>query len=413
MRPLAPLLTPPSGITRRHLLLGTAAAAAAACAPLHGPASAPDPASPSSAPAAATTTATPPRLRLIGETTLAHRLSFKSTTVGGLSALDYDPASGLWYALCDDRSDLQPARFYTLRLSISASGLAPPELLDMVTLRQPDGTPYPRRGEGTEVPDPEALRWRPQTGTLLWTSEGDARAGLAPFVREVRPDGSHLRAFSLPPMFAMAQPQPGLGPRDNLTFEGMALTPDGTGAWVSMEAPLRQDGPLPAYRVPGGPCRFTLFDIASGQALRQIAYQPDAIPLPSVPAGAHADNGVSEILMLDERRMLVLERAYMTGAGMSLRLYLIDTQGSAGAAGSTANATDTLALPRLTPDNHRPAAKTLVADFARFDLARLDNTEGMCWGPRLPGGGRSLVFVSDDNFNPRQVTQFVAFEFLD
>lgn len=28
----------------------------------------------------------------------------------------------------------------------------------------------------------------------------------------------------------------------------------------------------------------------------------------------------------------------------------------------------------------------------------------------LPGGGRSLVFVSDDNFNPRQFTQFVAFD---
>lgn len=405
MRPLTLPPSPAPSITRRRLLLGTAAAAAAACSPLRGPTGSPGPASqPGTTPPSSSTSS--PRLRLIGETTLAHRLTFRNTTVGGLSALDYDPASGLWYALSDDRSDLQPARFYTLRLSIGLNSLAAPALLDVVTLRQPDGTPYPRRGEGIEVPDPEAMRWRPQTGTLLWTSEGDGRAGLDPFVREVRPDGSHLRAFSLPPMFAMKQPRPGQGPRDNLTFEGLALTPDGAGAWVSMEAPLKQDGPLPAYGVPGGPCRFTLFDVASGRALRQIAYQPDTIPQPSVPAGAHADNGVSEILMLDAQRMLVLERAYMTGVGTSLRLYLIDTQGNTG------DTTDTLALPRLIPDNHRPAAKTLVADFARLGLARLDNTEGMCWGPRLPGGGRSLVFVSDDNFNPRQVTQFVAFEFL-
>jgi hypothetical protein len=37
----------------------------------------------------------------------------------------------------------------------------------------------------------------------------------------------------------------------------------------------------------------------------------------------------------------------------------------------------------------------------------------MCWGPTLPNGNRTLLFVSDDNFNPRQITQFLAFEFLD
>jgi hypothetical protein len=37
----------------------------------------------------------------------------------------------------------------------------------------------------------------------------------------------------------------------------------------------------------------------------------------------------------------------------------------------------------------------------------------MCWGPRLPNGHRSLVVVSDDNFNARQVTQFAAFDYLE
>jgi hypothetical protein len=46
-------------------------------------------------------------------------------------------------------------------------------------------------------------------------------------------------------------------------------------------------------------------------------------------------------------------------------------------------------------------------------LSRLDNTEGMCWGPPLPNGKRMLVVVSDDNFNPLQITQFAAFEYAD
>jgi len=52
-----------------------------------------------------------------------------------------------------------------------------------------------------------------------------------------------------------------------------------------------------------------------------------------------------------------------------------------------------------------------VADFATLGLPRLDNTEGMCWGPPQPGGKRTLVVVSDDNFNRSQITQFAAFEF--
>ncbi|MCC2675513.1 MAG: hypothetical protein K0R58_2460, partial [Ramlibacter sp.] len=115
------------------------------------------------------------------------------------------------------------------------------------------------------------------------------------------------------------------------------------------------------------------------------------------------DNGVSEILMADERRMLVLERAFTLGVGMSLRLYEIDTRA----------ASDTLSIERLAPGDYRPAAKQLVADFSSLGLSRLDNTEGMCWGRRLANGKRTLVCVSDDNFNLLQVTQFVAFEYTE
>jgi hypothetical protein len=93
----------------------------------------------------------------------------------------------------------------------------------------------------------------------------------------------------------------------------------------------------------------------------------------------------------------------------AMRLYTIDTR----------RGSDTLNLTALKPGNHTAAPKTLVADFASFPaLSRLDNTEGMCWGPSLPGldgkpGKRTLLFVSDDNFNPRQITQFLAFEFLE
>lgn len=351
------------------------------------------------------------RLRLIGEARLAHRLQFQSTTVGGLSGIDYDEASGLYYLLSDDGSNINPARFYTARLSLETDRLGEPVLTGVTSLRQADGNTYPAALRGIQVPDPEAIRWRPASQTLLWTSEGHALTGAAPALRESRADGTLVREFALPAMFDFQLTQ---GPRINLALEGLALSPDGSGAWIAMEGALRQDGPLPTVQAPGGPCRFTQLDLASGQVVRQIAYIPDAIPRAPFPPATHADNGVTEILMLDADRMLVLERAYMAGhdalSGNSLRLYLIDLR----------EGTDTLSLTTLQPGAYQPVAKRLLADFSAFTgagpghrLARLDNTEGMCWGPRLPNGNRSIHFISDDNFNSRQITQWLAFEFFD
>ncbi len=341
------------------------------------------------------------RLRLLGETRLPSKMVFKGTTVGGLSALDFDPARNAWVALSDDRSELQPARFYTLAVDVRPQALSV-AVTDVITLRQANGQPYPPRRNGGEVVDPEGMRLLPGGGGVLWCSEGESRVNQHPAVHASRLDGTHVRSFEVPTMLQFPQ-RPGTGPRDNQCFEGLALTPDARTAWVAMEGALLQDGPLPKVGAPGGPCRFTAFDVTTGLPTRQIAYIPEAIPVkPRIP-GTYADNGVSEILMLDAHRMLVLERAYALGTGNALRLFEIDTR----------EAGDTLQQAKLEPGQFRPAAKELVADFAQLGLSLLDNTEGMCWGPPLPSGARTLVVVSDDNFNASQVTQFAAFEYLE
>ena len=65
---------------------------------------------------------------------------------------------------------------------------------------------------------------------------------------------------------------------------------------------------------------------------------------------------------------------------------------------------------------HGDVRKTLVLDLSTLaervlsnDLARLDNFEGMAFGPTALNGTRTLLLVSDDNFRPTQKTSFLLF----
>jgi hypothetical protein len=354
-----------------------------------------------------------PCLRLIGEVVLDQRQSFGNTTIGGLSGVDYNAGRDQYILISDDRSSVDSARFYTARIRYTASALAPPEFTAVIPLRNAAGQPYaPSRHAqpGVAVPDPEAVRWLPGGETFLWTSEGDFARGFGPALHTARAaDGALLREYTLPGAF---QPVKGTraGPRDNATLEGLTLSPDGRTAWLAMEGPWLQDGPRATPSSGGAPVRITAIDVHTGQALRQLAYQPDPVPHASPMPGGYTTNGVSEILADGPDHLLVLERAYTLGVGNSVRLYRINVRPLA------APGHNTLDVQALAPGNHTPVAKTLVADFAQLGLQQLDNIEGMTWGPPLPGaagGGRVLVFVSDDNFNPAQATQFIAAEYME
>ena len=350
-----------------------------------------------------------PCLRLIGETTLAQRWDYGGTTVGGLSGIDYDATRGRYLLLSDDRSSVDDARYYTANVNYTANALVPPEFTSVTALKNPSGQPYaPRRraADGVDVPDPEAVRWLPGGETFLWTSEGDFARGLGPALRATRAaDGALLRDYALPASFGPRTADT-TGPRDNDTLEGLALSPDARTAWLAMEGPWLQDGPRATPASGGAPVRITAIDVASGRALRQVAYPTDPVPHKSPLPGGYTTNGVSEILADGPDHLLVLERSYTLGVGNSVRLYRI----------ALASGSDTLGLHALAPGNHQPVRKTLVADFAQLGLKHVDNIEAMTWGAPLPGptgARRVLVFVSDDNFNPAQVTQFIAAEYVE
>ncbi len=348
-------------------------------------------------------------LRFVGGVTLPQNLMIDGTRVGGLSGLDYDAARDSFLVISDDRSDFAPARFYEMKAIFADGRLTAVDLLSATRLLQSDGTPYPNGKEGGDVPDPEAIRLDPlDAGKYWWTSEGDRARGLKPFLRATGRDGTFLGDTAVPDMFA-TQPTQQRGPRQNLAFEGLSFAADGRSLWLAMEGALYEDGPA-ATPDAASVARFSRLD-RDGKLLGQFAYPID--PIPSRPGvGKFADNGVTEILALDERRLLVVERAAIQGENgvfrNDIRLYEADQS----------DASDISAIAALVGADYRPMRKRLIANLGALMAeaepkdARIDNIEGISWGPPAPDGRRRLLFVSDDNFNPTQITQVLAFEVM-
>lgn len=341
-------------------------------------------------------------LRFIGEQRVPHQAMYGGTMMGGFSGLDYDARQGRWVIASDDRCTHHPARFYEAELDFDAQTFRAVRLVGQHYFANASGESFAAAAEGCARIDVEGIRLDPLDGSIWYASEGDRRAGLDPFIRHATREGKALQELPLPPGFRSYRDEE-RGSRYNATFEGIAFAPGGTSLWASVEWPLYADGPIPTPQH-GAHLRMTQFG-RDGTVLRQFAYPLDAIPAAPAP-GKAAENGVSEILVMADGELLVLERSAVQGADGRytnfVRLYATDTRG----------ASDVKALPALAGADYTPARKRLVLDFATLGLPRLDNLEAMAWGPRLPNGHATLVLASDDNFGKNQVSQFLLFEVL-
>jgi hypothetical protein len=118
--------------------------------------------------------------KFIGAVTVPNDQMVDGTLVGGLSGIDYDAKADVWYLIADDKSDKNPARFYTARLAFNQSGLSAVTIQHAVTLLQADGTPYPNTKSGGEVPDPESIRRDPETGNCGGPAKATASSASPP-----------------------------------------------------------------------------------------------------------------------------------------------------------------------------------------------------------------------------------------
>lgn len=345
-------------------------------------------------------------LKFIDEYSIPHKMNFEGTTVGGLSGIEYIPNEKVYYLISDDRSDINPLRYYTAMIDISRSGIDTVRFIKVNTLLQKNGQPYPSRKQNSfATPDPESIRYDAKNGLTVWSSEGERTIRnnqtilTNPSVIITDKNNRSLDTFLLPSNMHMKATQE--GPRNNGVFEGLSFSSDFSKLYVSVEEPIYEDGRRAGLFDSSAWVRIISYDVGTKTPVAQYAYQIDPIVQLPISEGLFYVNGISEILVVNETQLLVVERSYSTGRlGNNIRVYSVDVT-------QAEDISNTRSLQKQPPV--KPLQKTLLLNMDR--LGRLiDNIEGITFGPRLPNGKRSLIFVSDDNFSPMQRTQFLLFE---
>lgn len=325
---------------------------------------------------------------------------FENTVVGGLSAIAYNRDLDRFYVLSDDRGRRSPARFYTFKLEIEpkdndiAIASFEPEAVTLIRDRQ--GNNYP-----VEKIDPEGIALSPRN-TIFISSEGNTAKNIEPFIGEFELEtGKQIADVRLPQRFLAGEdPDRPQGVQENLAFESLTinrvgLPEDPFRLFTATESALIQDRTLTEEeRSRIRFLHYVINPIGAPILVAEHLYLLESAPVEVI------SNGLTELFALKtEGYFLSLERTFgFTGAGAKIFQVVIG------------NATDTSNIASLQGDlgQIRVLKKQLLFDLQDLGIY-LDNLEGMAEGPRLPDGSRSLLLISDDNFNQEQVSQLLLF----
>lgn len=347
-------------------------------------------------------------LHFLGEYIIPYNQQFKNTTIGGLSGIDYDRAKNVFYLLSDDWSQINPARFYTAKISLNEKGIDSVQFLNVTQLLRPDGSVYPgSKQDPYHTADPEAIRYNSNRKNFIWTSEGerlitkDSQILVEPAVRIINEGGRQIDSFPLPEQTHMHATEKGL--RRNGVFEGLTFGDGYKNIYVSVEEPIYEDGSRAALGDTSAWIRVLKYNVEKKSLLAQYAYQVDPVVRVPVPANGFKINGVSDILEIGQNQLLFIERSSSAGrTDCNIRVYIGDVSRATNIA-SVASLKD---VKTVTPVN-----KKLLFNMDSLGMY-IDNIEGVTFGPVLPNGNRTLLFVADNNFKATEKTQFLLFEIV-
>lgn len=209
-------------------------------------------------------------------------------------------------------------------------------------------------------------------------------------ILELSPNGEPTnRTLAVPACFSKNNIFPNYG------FESLAYNKVKGIFWTTTEQGLRTDVSAPSSPENRTPTllRLQSFD-ANLKPLHQYAYKTDAPIMKK--SGRHYAFGVSEILVVNDTTLLVMERELNIPKNYNrskcyIRIYSVFPE-------RQQPITDT-SKPLSELDASVFLSKKLVCSFSTnfrlFGKKNLANYEGMCLGPKLEGNRQSIILVAD------------------
>ncbi len=341
------------------------------------------------------------------------------TTVGGLSGLAYNAATGQYYLASDDQGNLGlgSPRYYTATINAGPNDAA--GSFNNSDVAFTGVTTFTRNGAplATGTVDLEGLALSADRASVLVPDEGFANNGLPPVIRRFdRVTGAETAVYSAPSYYTSDNAADTTGIRNNTAFESVALRTDG-GFLAGMEGPLKQEGAAPnvagnANSVFNSPNPVRLLNFgANGVAQSEFVYRTDALTTQITGATQFGVAGLVDMIAVGNGNYLALERSFTITdnpavTGYSIKLYQFNLTG----------ATNVFGADDLDNISYTAVTKSLVLDFDTLGIP-LDNLEGIALGPII-GNLSTLIVVGDDNFStgngngtgtPAQFNQIAAF----
>jgi hypothetical protein len=228
-----------------------------------------------------------------------------------------------------------------------------------------------------------------------------------PYIYEFNRQGIRIRTIPVPAKFSIAHPsasgeielsENSSGRQSNRGMEGLAISADGQTLIGIMQGPLLQDGALDG----------NLKRIGVNLRLLKVSLKTRASAEFVYPLENGVENGVNEILAINDHEFLVIERDGSSGVAAKFKkIFRIDINGAT-------DVSKLAALPRIGSAGFKPVSKTLFIDlldpaYGLAGAAFPEKIEGLAFGPDLPDGRHVLYVTSDNDLSSTKPTWFYAF----
>lgn len=320
--------------------------------------------------------------------------------VGGLSAVSMGLKNNEIFLVSDDQGIHGPSRVIRSSIKFEEDAFRI-ELLENIPFRRYnllDAEGFQVDKDGSFIVSSETLSKKSSTLLRRFDSNGK-------FINRITTPKNYLKEFEQIKVKKVASSDRKIGPNfslelnrspfekeknvkkqtkgvtENKGFEAISLSLDKNFLYTANESLLVQDKNF--LRI---------------SKLKKKGRDYDVLAEYKYPVSEGEETGLVELLEIEENQLLALERKYdYIKDKVTAIIYKLD-------------------LNKVSKKNFVKKELYLnlddVLDSLPFGLRRIDNLEGMGFGPNLPNGNRSLILVSDNNFSFKQRTQIIFLELL-